>query len=193
MLNVLILIYDGIYLLDFCGPLEVFHDAMTQDNKPAFNTALIAKSLNPIKCHTGTVVTPNYSIDNCPVPDILVIPGGNLNFIQENKILGAWIKSVSLKTKFILSVCTGAFILAELGLLDGLNATTWFGAVKNLKEEYPKINVLSNKRVVDNGKIITTAGVSAGIDGALHVISKAYSIEIAKKTAEFIEYIWHID
>lgn len=86
-----------------------------------------------------------------------------------------------------MSVCTGAFILADLGLLDDKNATTWYGAKSNLKKKYPKIN-LSDERFTDNGKIITTAGISAGIDGSLHIIKKVYGEEIMKKTAKYLEW-----
>lgn len=189
MYKVAILVYDGVYLLDFCGPLEVFHDTML-DKLPAFEVILVAPTKHPIKSHTNTIITPDDSIDNCLKPDILVIPGGDLSIGQSNPKVGKWIQESALFAKITLSVCTGAFILAELGMLNGLKATTWYGALDHLQKKYPLIHVVKDQRITDNGSIITTAGVSAGIDGALHVVSKLINRETARKTAEFIEYSW---
>jgi transcriptional regulator GlxA family with amidase domain len=189
--KVAILVYDGVYLLDFCGPLEIFNDAMVNDTTNAFDVYLVGLTTDKIKCHTGTEFLPDYSIDNCPEPDILIIPGGNLNLIKENETIGNWIKSKSERTEITMSVCTGAFILADLGMLDGFEATTWYGATEMLKTKYPKINVVKNKRFTDNGKIITTAGVSAGIDGALYIVERFFGKEIAIKTAKYIEYNYY--
>jgi transcriptional regulator GlxA family with amidase domain len=101
-----------------------------------------------------------------------------------------WIQSQAKHAQIILSVCTGAFILADLGLIDGLQATTWFGATQALQQQYPAIHVLTGERYVDNGQIVTTAGVSAGIDGALYVVQRLLGRAIAEKTAHFIEYNW---
>jgi transcriptional regulator GlxA family with amidase domain len=186
--KVAIVIYDGVYLLDFCGPLEIFNDAKINDTTDAFDVFTVATTEGKIKSHTNTEILPNYSIANCPRPDILVVPGGNLNLAKEEKILGDWIKDISAKADITMSVCTGAFILADLGLLDNLEATTWFGATERLQRNYPKIKVKRNKRFTDNKNIITTAGVSAGIDGALHVVSRYFGKKIALKTAKYIEY-----
>jgi transcriptional regulator GlxA family with amidase domain len=188
--KVAILIYDGIYLLDFCGPLEIFNDTMLNDTTSAFEVYTVAPFNAGIRAHTNTVIIPTYSIDNCPKPDILVIPGGDLNLSKNNKKIYDWIKETSANSEITLSVCTGAFILADLGLLDGLDATTWYGATSRLQKLYPKIKVQSGKRYTDNGKIITTAGVSAGIDGALYLVGKLYGRETAFKTAKYIEYIY---
>lgn len=189
-IKVAILIYDGVYLLDFCGPQEIFFDTMNEKNEKIFDVMLVAPTISPIKAHTGTTIVPDFSIDHCPVPDILVIPGGDLEIIDRNPLLGEWIQKNSLQSKITLSVCTGAFILAKLGMLDGLHATTWWGACEYLQKKYTQIKVSTKDRITDNGKIITTAGVSAGIDGALYVVSKLINKETAKKTARYIEYTW---
>jgi transcriptional regulator GlxA family with amidase domain len=186
--KVAILIYDGIYLLDFCGPLEIFNDTMLDDTTFLFEVYTVAPFNSGIKAHTNTVIIPTYSIDDCPQPDILVIPGGNINLSKNNKKIGDWIKETSSKSEITMSVCTGAFILADLGLLDGLDAITWYGAASRLQKLYPKIKVQAGKRYTDNGKIITTAGVSAGIDGALYLVGRLYGKETAIKTAKYIEY-----
>lgn len=187
-LNVAILIYNGVYLLDFCGPLEVFNDAQINENAGSFVVYIVAPTDEVIKAHTGTKITPDYSIKTAPTPDILVIPGGDLSLTKNDKVIAQWILDVNTKTQITMSVCTGAFILAELGLLDGMDATTWYGALDRLKTLYPKINIQKGKRFTDNGKIITTSGVSAGIDGALHVIERYFGRDAALNTAKYIEY-----
>ena len=189
-LNVAILIYNEVYLLDFAGPMEVLNDTWLNDTTQAFVVYSVAPTSEKIKCNTGTVITPDYSILNAPVPDILVIPGGNLNLIKEYPDAANWIKSTSANTVITMSVCTGAFIIADLGLLDGLEAATWYGAEQKLQKKYPSIKVVNDKRITDNGKIITTSGVSAGIDGALHLVKKLFGKEIAVNTAKYIEYNW---
>lgn len=189
-MKVLILVYDGVYLLDFCGPLEIFHDARDEEGQPAFEVSLVAPEKKAIKAHTGMTFHAAYDVESSPQADILVIPGGNLQLASREPRIARWILNQVQKAQIVLSVCTGAFILAEIGLLDGLQATTWFGATKALQAQYPSIQVLAGERFIDNGKIITTAGVSAGIDGALHVVERLYSRTIAQKTAQFIEYDW---
>jgi transcriptional regulator GlxA family with amidase domain len=187
-LKVAILIYDGVYLLDFCGPLEIFYDTFINDTMKAFEVYTVAPTKEKIKCHTGLEILPQYSIDTCPQPDILVIPGGNPKLVNSDKKMLKWIKETSEKTEITMSVCTGAFILAELGMLDGMKATTWYGALDRLQKVAPKAIVMKDKRFTDNRKIITTAGVSAGIDGALHIVNRYFGKEIAEKTAKYIEY-----
>jgi len=189
-MKVAILVYQGVFLMDFCGPQEVFFDTQLDEDTKAFEVMLVAPSLDPIKAHTGTMITPDFSIQNAPQPDILVIPGGDLEIGINNPSLGQWILKTSKTSKITLSVCTGAFILASLGLLDNLRATTWYGATGYLQKRFPLVKVCPNDRLTDNGSIITTAGVSAGIDGALQVVSKLINPVIAKKTANYIEYNW---
>lgn len=185
-LNVGILIYEGVYLLDFAGPLEVFNDVMINDSTPAFNVYLISPDGKSVKAHTSTEIQPQYSILNSMQPDILVIPGGNLRLAEDQKI-SQWIKNTYEKSQITMSVCTGAFILADIGLLNGKEVTTWYGAKARLQKQYPEIRVV-DKRYTDNGKIITTAGISAGIDGSFYVVEKLFGIEIANKTKKYIEW-----
>jgi transcriptional regulator GlxA family with amidase domain len=185
------LIYDGVYLLDFAGPLEIFNDAILKDNVSAFEVFLVSPNGESITTHTNTIVHSTYSFKNCPQPDILVIPGGNLNLSKESPTIAKWITETSDKSEIVMSVCTGAYILADLGLLDGLEVITWYGAADRLQKLYPNIKIQKGKRFTDNGKIITTAGVSAGMDGSLHIIEKLFGREIALKTAKYIEYNWN--
>lgn len=189
-MKVLVLVYEGVYLLDFCGPLEIFCDARSEAGQPAFEVNLVAPDRNAIHAHTGTPFHATYDLESSPQADILVIPGGNLKLASHDPRIAQWILSQAQDAQIVLSVCTGAFILADTGLLNGLKATTWFGATQTLQESYPSIQVLAGERVVDNGKIITTAGVSAGIDGALHLVERVCGKTVAQKTAQFIEYDW---
>src|SRR5262249_47291738 len=133
------------------------------------------------------------TIANCPRPDILVIPGGNSTSVSRNQKMLDWVKEVSRDAERVLSVCTGVFVLARAGLLDGLEATTHHNAIDGLRRNHPKITVRTDVRVVDNGKILTAAGVSAGIDGALHLVNKMCGQKVAQKTAEYMEYRWQAE
>lgn len=186
-LKVAILVYDEVYLLDFAGPLEVFYDTELENGEKGFEVFLVAPEKRCVKTHTGSLFQPDYDIHDCPQPDILVIPGGNLNLAQELPQVSGFIRNASEKAQIVMSVCTGAFILAELGMLDGLQATTWHGAKRNLQKKYPKV-ILSDKRFTDNGKIITTAGISAGIDGSFYVVKRIFGENIMQKTLKYIEW-----
>jgi tetratricopeptide (TPR) repeat protein len=119
-----------------------------------------------------------------------VIPGGDTPVLLASKPMMDWIRTVSPKTQITMSVCTGAFALASTGELDGLKATTHWSAVSELRARYPEITVLSDQRIVDNGHLVTTAGISAGIDGALHVLARLQGDDVAWQRARGMEYAW---
>lgn len=187
--NVAILIWDGVELLDFAGPGEVFSAARV-GNAAAFKVFTVSPTAGPIKSQGFVKITPNHTIADCPPVHVLIIPGGNTNPITENKDVMAWIKKQSLTTDMILSVCTGAFVLADVGLLNNIEATTWHGAIDELRKHATKTTVREEVRFVDNGDIITSAGVSAGIDGALHAVTKLCGPDVARRTARYMEYDW---
>jgi len=191
--NVAILIFDDVELLDFCGPLEVFSVTGRQDDITPFNVYTVAEKLDPITTRNQLSVNPQYTIHDCPQPDILLVPGGQgTRREMNNPTLVNWIKDCSQKTQLILSVCTGALLLAKAGLLEGLTATTHHSAIELLKEIAPNINIQTDKRFVDNGRIILSAGISAGIDMSLYVVAKLLGKEQALKTARYMEYNWRI-
>ena len=187
--NVAILVYDDVELLDFAGPGEVFQQA-EWTGKKAFNVYTVSADKKEITSQQFLKFTPQYSIDNCPVPDILVIPGGNSPAQVGNTKLIAWIKSVNQKADYMLSVCNGVRLLAKTGALDGKTATSHFRAIDNLTKEFPKVEMVKGKRFVDNGRIITTEGVSAGIDGSLYLLSKIFNKDAANDVAKQIMYNW---
>jgi transcriptional regulator GlxA family with amidase domain len=185
--NVAIFVHEGVELLDFSGPGEVFAAA---DHGRAFEVYTVAATSEPITSQRFVSIKPQYTISNCPKPDIIVLPGGATNIPLGDAKVIEWIKRASQDAEVTLSVCTGAFLLAKAGLLDGREATTHWGSIEGLKREAPKTVVRENVRFVDNGKIITAAGVSAGIDGALHVVVKLLGQQVASGTARYMEYRW---
>jgi len=181
--NVAILVFEGMEILDFAGPSEVF--AVAQ----GFNVYTVGLSAAPISSQGFVKITPNYTLENSPAPDIVVVPGGSINdALLQNKPLIRWIQACAARSEVMLSVCTGAFVLAKAGLLDGKQATTFHSQIDGLQQAAPKAKVLRDKRFVDNGQIITTAGISAGIDGALHVVANLQGEEAARQTAQHMEY-----
>ncbi|RIK69316.1 MAG: hypothetical protein DCC65_00815 [Planctomycetota bacterium] len=185
--HVAILLWDGVELLDFAGPAEVFAAARVA-GQPVFNVFTVGVDQNPIVSQGFLRVTPNFTISDCPAPDVLVIPGGDSGVVTRNSELMDWIEKASNNTEMMLSVCTGAFVLAKAGLLDEIEATTWHGAVDALRREAPRTKVWDARRYVDSGDIITSAGVSAGIDGALHALARLTGPDVAAKTARYMEY-----
>lgn len=180
--NVAIFIHNGVEVLDFSGPSEVF--ASTN----GFNVYTVSLTREPITSQGFIKIIPNYSLADCPKPDILVLPGGKTEPFLENKPLIDWIKACSVDAEIMLSVCTGAGLLAKAGLLDGKQATTFHNYIEPLQRATPNAKILRDTRFVDNGQIITTAGVSAGIDGALHVVAKLKGLAVAQQTARYMEY-----
>jgi putative intracellular protease/amidase len=138
----------------------------------------------------GMTVVPTYDFESCPQVDVLVVPGGGVNQHLENERLLDWIRTTAQSAHHTLSVCNGAFFLGKAGLLNGLTATTTAGLLTQLQELAPSARVVRDQRFVDNGRIVTTAGLSSGIDGALHIISKENGPGWAMQAALNMEYDW---
>ncbi|SDF93247.1 DJ-1/PfpI family protein [Pedobacter terrae] len=174
-------LYDGVEILDFAGPMEVFSYA-------GFKVITVAKTKAPLISQGVLKIIPDYSIKDAPQTDIFAVFGGSDEVATNDPEVISWIKSRDSVTKNYFSVCTGAFILGKAGLLDQLTVTTFHKSITNLQKAVPKAKVLQNVRYVDNGRVITTAGISAGIDGALHLVSKLKGKEVAEAVAKQIEY-----
>lgn len=185
--KVAIFIHEGVELLDFSGPGEVF---ASTDHRQAFEVYTVAASADEIVSQGFVTIKPHYTFANCPPPDIVILPGGRTDVPLSDAAVIKWIKDSSQKAEVVLSVCTGAFLLAKAGLLDGREATTHWSAIAALRQEAPKTTVRERCRFVDNGKVITAAGVSAGIDASLHVVDKLLGRDVAEKTAHYMEYKW---
>ena len=178
-LTICFYLQDGVEVLDFAGPMEVF-------SYSGFHVFTVSKTKKPILSQGILKVIPDYDINDAPEADILAFFGGNSNTASSDEQVIAWVKNQ--KPDYYFSVCTGAFILGKAGVLDNLTATTFHSSIDALRKEFPKTKILSDVRFVDNGNVITTAGISAGIDGALHLVSKLKGEEIAKNTAYYMEY-----
>lgn len=172
---------DGVEVLDFAGPMEVFTYA-------GFEVFTVSKKKEFITSQGVLKVMPEYSIDDAPPSDILAFFGGNSGAASNDKAVIDWIKARKATTKYHFSVCTGAFVLGKAGLLDSLTVTTFHLSIDALKNAVPTAKVLSDVRFVDNGRVITTAGISAGIDGALYLVSKLKGEQAAKDVAFYMEY-----
>jgi putative intracellular protease/amidase len=182
--RVAILVFNGIELIDFAGPWEVFGTA-------GFLVHTVAENPEPLTAVFGQKMIPDYTFDNAPKADILLVPGGgNVPFSNNQKLIG-WIQDKSKQVSHVMSVCTGAFLLAKAGMLEGKTVTATTGMIEDLQT--PQTKVVYNQRYVDNGKIITTAGLSSGIDGALHLVSKILGKGAAQRVALGMEYRWDPD
>ncbi|OWK68824.1 DJ-1/PfpI family protein [Pedobacter sp. AJM] len=185
-IKVAILVYPNVELLDFAGPAEVF------SNSKYFQVYTVSVNAGKVSTKNNTLnINPDFTITNAPQPDILVLPGAPLDAIgllTGNEKAIQWIDKVNVHTKLTMSVCTGAAILSKAGLLDGKTATTHSGAIDTLQKLTPKARFISDVRFVEDGKILTTAGVSAGIDGALHVIEKLKGLREALFVTSIMEY-----
>jgi transcriptional regulator GlxA family with amidase domain len=195
--NVGILIFDGVEVLDFCGPFEVFSLASKpgQDTYPEnalFKVHTVAERPDPIRTVGGMQVIPACTIDDHPPFQILVVPGGygTRDIYRTGGQVTGWIARQRGDGVITTSVCTGAALLAKAGLLAGKRATTHWGSIERLREHHPEITVLDDLRVVDEGEIVTSAGVSAGIDMALHLVARLHGRETAANTAREMEYRW---
>ena len=186
--TVAILLFDEVEVLDFAGPFEVFSvTGRTQGISP-FDVFTVAES-SPVIARNGLSINPRLCLTECPRPDILVVPGGfGTRREMHNERLLAWIGQVARDATLILSVCTGALLLAKAGLLEGLAATTHFGAFELLRSVAPNTEMREGARIVDNGRVILSAGVSAGIDMSLHVVARLLGDDVARETARYIEY-----
>ncbi|MES1240871.1 MAG: DJ-1/PfpI family protein [Acidobacteriota bacterium] len=187
-----ILLFEGVQIIDYTGPYEVFGHAYTPDG-PAFEIYTVAEKPGPITTAMGMSVNPRYTFADAPKPDVLVLPGGNVDAHFDNPAVMQWIKDSSKDAEVVLSVCNGAFFLAKAGLLDGLEATTFAGLIDDLRATAPKTRVVTDRRFVDNGKIVTSAGLSSGIEGSLHVIEKLLGKGYAQRVALGLEYNWQPD
>lgn len=188
--NVAIVLYEGVELLDWAGPAEVFNVAQTVDGQSGFNVYTVAEKAEPIVSQSFVKVIPQHTFANAPKPDIVVFPGGNVRNFQRSEAAMAWAKATASEAEIAMSVCNGAFVLADSKLLENKKVNTHWTAIRQLRRQVPSATVLENVRFVDNGQIVTTAGISAGIDGALHVVERLMGTPAAKLTAKAMEYNW---
>jgi putative intracellular protease/amidase/YHS domain-containing protein len=181
--KVAILVFEGVQIIDYTGPYEVFGQAR-------YDVFTVAENPQALTTSMGMTIVPTCTFADCPRPDIVVLPGGSVRRHLDSPAVLRWVKQSAEPATCVLSVCNGAFFLARAGLLDGLTATTFHGLLDDLQKEAPGCRVVCDRRFVDNGKIVTAAGLSSGIDGALHVIEKLEGKGQAQQTALGLEYNW---
>jgi transcriptional regulator GlxA family with amidase domain len=172
---------DGVEVLDFAGPMEVFSTA-------GFEVFTVSRRKTTIKAQGILTAVANYDIGDAPPADIIAFFGGETKASIEDTALISWIRARSKSSAYTFSVCTGAFLLARAGVLDHLTVTTYHSAINALMKAAPQATVVQNVRFVDNGTVITTAGVSAGLDGALHLVERLKGRDYARTVADLIEY-----
>jgi transcriptional regulator GlxA family with amidase domain len=187
--NTAILLFNDAEVLDFAGPFEVFNSANLMYGETIFNVYTIAEKKGAVSARNNFKIIPDYSLDDCPPPEILIIPGGiGRKTEMNNPSLLSWIKEKFIELEFLLSVCTGSFIVGKTGLLEGMEATTHHYSYEEFERTFPKIKLVKNAKYIDNGKIITAAGVSSGVNMSLYLVGRLFGEELKQKTAEHIEF-----
>jgi len=181
-----IVLYPDAEELDWAGPWEVFTmAALGQD----MEVVTIAQQDGPVRCAKGLRVLPDHSFESAPKLDVVVVPGGQGSRVEmDNPALLEWLAAAAEPCRFVTSVCTGSMLLCRAGLADGCEVTTHWGYVESLRELAPKSTVRENVRYIRDGRIVTSAGVSAGIDMSLWLVGELFGVEHAKKTRRFMEY-----
>lgn len=185
-LRVAVLVFDGAEIIDFAAPYEVLGQAGAK-------VFTVARTAEPIHSVFGLSVKPDFDLEHAPPADVLLVPGGGIDAITKDPKAIEWVRARAAAARYVLSVCNGAFILAKAGLLDGAAATTTASRLDELASASPTTRVLRDRRFVDNGKVITSGGLSAGLDGALHLIERVYGRSRAEEIARDIEYQWQPD
>jgi len=168
-------------VIDFCGPWEVFQDAAVDDG--GFELYTVAKSKDPIRATAGLHIIPDYTIADAPAPNVVVVPA-----LKADDALREWIKSTSARTDLTMSVCTGAYQLARVGLLDGITATTHHHFYDDFAKTFPKVELVRGQRYVEHERIATAGGLTSGMDLALRVVQRYFGTDVATQTAEYMEY-----
>jgi transcriptional regulator GlxA family with amidase domain len=189
-----ILVFPDVEVLDFCGPFEVFSvtrldPAKRREVPSPFDVFLVSQTSDAITTTGGMKVVPTHSFATCPQLDLLVVPGGwgTRQAITDTSVI-EWISQQAKAAKLVTSVCTGSFLLAQAGLLRGKSATTHIASLERMQAAFPDVKVDSSSRWVEAGTVLTSAGIAAGIDMALRVVSRLHGEEVARETARYMEY-----
>lgn len=187
-----LLVFDDVELLDFAGPFEVFGVADELAGGNAFDVFTFAPAPGTVRTRHGLKIDPHHTLESCPAMDVIVIPGGfGTRALLRRPAVLEWIRQRSRQSEVIFSVCTGALVLAQLGMLDGLRVTTHADCLAELAEIAPAALIDPSRRFHDHGHILTSAGISAGIDAALHLVGRLGGAEAAIAVARYMEYGEH--
>jgi putative intracellular protease/amidase/YHS domain-containing protein len=177
-------ISEGAVIIDFCGPWEVFQDVQIHGHKdPPFHLYTVAETREPIIASGGMKITPEYTFQTAPAPKVIVIPAQ-----KANEAMLEWIRTSTKSTDVTMSVCTGAFVLAQTGLLSGRSATTFHRAYEDFAVEFPDIHLKRGARFVEDGNLASSGGLTSGMDLAFRVVERYFGRDVAEETAYNIEY-----
>lgn len=195
-----ILLFDEVELLDMAGPYEVFTTATRMHGRlppqersgaaPLFTVTTLAVEARPVRARAGLMLQPDATIHAHPPLEALIVPGGVVDAELGNEALIRWIAAQAATVPIVASVCTGALLLAQAGLLDGHEATTHWEDLDALRALRPGLRVVGERRWVDAGSILTSAGISAGIDMSLHLVERLHSRALALRTARQMDFDW---
>jgi transcriptional regulator GlxA family with amidase domain len=186
-----IYIYDEAEVLDFAGPYEVFSTAARiSDSGPKIKVLLIGETGQMVAARAGFKVQPDYAFHDCPDLDVLIVAGGVHEPEMVKASVSAWLAQQSRKTMLVASVCTGVFLLAQAGIVDGLHVTTHWQDVADLRMRFPLVTVVENQRWLDQGRVLTSGEISAGIDMSLHLLRRIAGLGLAQATAMQMEFSW---
>jgi transcriptional regulator GlxA family with amidase domain len=189
-----IVIFDDVEVLDFCGPFEVFSAVRLNEDKrreepSPFEVLLVAEKLSPVRAGGGMQVLPQHSFQSCPRLDILVVPGGwGTRRELDNPAMLDWLRQRAAEVETLASVCTGSMLLGFAGLLDGRHATTHWKSLDWMRDAFPSVTVEYDRHVVEDGRVLTSAGISAGIDLSLKAVARYCGEAVARATAKHMEY-----
>ena len=189
-----VVLFRHVELLDFAGPINVFTAART-DNRPWFETEspfdvwTVAERREPIEVWGGTIVIPRATLDEVPTPRLLLVPGGwgTRSEVNNERLVG-WIADTAKKAELVTSVCTGSFMLAQAGLLRGKSATTHWASIDRMRRTYPDVDVKEEVPYVEDGNVITSAGILNGVELALYIVERFLGQEAAPRTARHLEF-----
>lgn len=195
-LQVGIYVFDEVEVLDFAGPFEVFttaarmHGRVNPGAEPLFKVTTIGRTGAPVRARAGLKIEPDATIADHPLLDCLVVPGGVVTAELARAEVINWIDRQAEQVTLVASVCTGSFLLAATGRLDGRRATTHWEDMDDLRTIFPEVEVVSGVRWVDEGPLLTSAGISAGIDLSLHLVERMHNRELALRTARQMDFDW---
>ncbi|HEX8103609.1 MAG TPA: DJ-1/PfpI family protein [Solirubrobacteraceae bacterium] len=188
MLTIGILLFDEVEVLDACGPFEVFSTAARMGAD--LRVATVAREARPAVARGGLPIVPAHTLGDHPPLDVVLVPGGVTAAVERDPAVLAWVARVRERARITAAVCTGAFILAEAGVLDGRPATTHWEDEDELERRWPAVEVRREPRWVDDGDLVTSAGITAGIDMSLHLVRRLFGADVAVRTARQMEYDW---
>lgn len=197
--RVAIVVFPEVEVLDFAGPFEVFSvtrldEGSRRETESPFEVRLVADRPGPVRATGGLTVVADHGLDDGFVPDVVVVPGGRgARAAMDDERLVSWVVDAARGAEVVASVCTGALVLGRAGLLEGRRATTHWSALDRMAELFPGVRVVKDWHVVDEGAVVTSAGISAGIDMALALVTRFHGEGVGEATARYMEYPWPPD